>query len=401
MPSHKTEQGLRLKAAKYIEEKQSESSYLNHNAERRVPRFDPDEIERGDFLGSGGFCVVYEVYGINLKDSPVDDLGDHVFYKSSDSKIVQDRSFIASHVLRDECARYAIKKLSPNLSNRSSGTFFSGVIDLAMELEYLSVIQHPHIIKMRAASSCHPCSDKFFIVLDRLYETLSERIPLWKKGDQRSSGFSGIVRRISGKNGFDKKENIFAERIAVAHDICSALAYLHSNKIMYRDIKPDNIGFDIRGDVKIFDFGLAKELHEKNHVRGTATYKLTKRCGSPRYMAPEVFKGFPYNHKADVYSFGLLLWQLCSLDTPYDKFSYDMLSEQVMYGNQRPAIRSEWPPLVKTLITSSWDHDFMERPECEEICKALKSEIVKFAGDDVLNELDITNRTEVSVLGHK
>jgi serine/threonine protein kinase len=173
---------------------------------------------------------------------------------------------------------------------------------------------------------------------------------------------------------------------------------------LYRDIKPDNIGFDIRGDVKIFDFGvstvnfypyfvpsavispidfsnvtdplwkLAKELHEKYHVRGTTTYKLTKRCGSPRYMAPEVFKGFPYNQTADVYSFGLLLWQICSLDTPYDKFSYDMLSEQVMHGRERPVIRSEWPSLVKNLITDSWDDDFMERPECEEICKGLKSE---------------------------
>lgn len=400
MPSHKTHQDLRYKAAKYIEEKQSESTYLDHNAERRVPRFDPDEIERGDFLGAGGFCVVHEVYGINLKDKPVDDLSDHGVFRS-DGRIVQDRNFIASHVLRDDCARYAIKKLSPNLSNRSPGTFFSGVIDLAMELKYLSVIQHPHIIKMRAASSCHPCSEKFFIVLDRLYETLSERIPLWKKGVQRSSGFSGVVRRISGKHGINEKENMFIERLAVAHHICSAIAYLHSNKILYRDIKPDNIGFDIRGDVKIFDFGLAKELHEKYHVRGTTTYKLTKRCGSPRYMAPEVFKGFPYNHKADVYSFGLLLWQICSLDTPYDKFSYDMLAEQVMYGHKRPGIHAEWPTLVKSLITNSWDHEFMERPECEEICKSLKSEIVKFGGDDVLHELDVTNRTEVSVLGQK
>jgi len=118
-------------------------------------------------------------------------------------------------------------------------------------------------------------------------------------------------------------------------------------------------------------------------------------------MAPEVFKGFPYNQKADVYSFGLLLWQICSLSTPYDKFSYDMLSEQVMHGNERPNIHSEWPPLIKNFITSSWHHNFMERPDCEEICKGLKSEIAKFGGDDVLQELDVTNRTEVSVLGNR
>ena len=53
--------------------------------------------------------------------------------------------------------------------------------------------------------------------------------------------------------------------------------------IVYRDLKPDNIGFDVRGDVKIFDFGLAKEFNPAN-VLDDGTYKLTGDTGSPRYM---------------------------------------------------------------------------------------------------------------------
>ena len=56
--------------------------------------------------------------------------------------------------------------------------------------------------------------------------------------------------------------------------------------IVYRDVKPDNIGFDVRGDVKIFDFGLAKEIN-RSKVLGDGTYQMTGDTGSPRYMAPE------------------------------------------------------------------------------------------------------------------
>lgn len=69
---------------------------------------------------------------------------------------------------------------------------------------------------------------------------------------------------------------------------------------------PDALGFspfvssDVRGDVKIFDFGLAKEFKPENRD-DNGTYKHTADTGSPRYMAPEVFLGKPYNETCDVY----------------------------------------------------------------------------------------------------
>ena len=73
--------------------------------------------------------------------------------------------------------------------------------------------------------------------------------------------------------------------------------------------KPENIGFDIRDDLKVFDFGLCSELRRKDLVIGSdpATYKLTEECGTFRYMAPEVEMGLPYNQTADVYSFAILV----------------------------------------------------------------------------------------------
>jgi serine/threonine protein kinase len=72
-----------------------------------------------------------------------------------------------------------------------------------------------------------------------------------------------------------------------------------------------------RDDIKIFDFGLAKELTEG--VRNTdGTYNLTEMTGSPRYMAPEVANAKPYNATCDSYSFAILLWEMVSLQVPYE-----------------------------------------------------------------------------------
>lgn len=399
---HKTEEELRSKAATFLEAKTRESTCFSSTSEQRLPRFNPTELQLGTFLGEGGFCVVKEVSGINL-DPDAENVScyeEQNILMEDGGKIVQDRTFIASHAIREGCKRYAIKKLSSKLIHRSNGTFVSGVIDLAMEVKYLAVIQHPHIIKMRAIASVHPCSDRFFIVLDRLYETLTDRIESWRKSTKKQRGVSGTFRRLSiGEKGKRLKETMFVERLMVAHDVSSAMDYLHKNRITYRDIKPDNIGFDIRGDVKVFDFGLAKELNEIHRVDGTDVFKLTKRCGSPRYMAPEVFKGSPYNEFCDVYSLGLLIWQICECITPFDKFDYNMLADLVMWGNERPYVNPKWSHQIKHVVTRAWDYDYAKRPDCEEICDALKNEIVNISGDSALEDLDFTSRTEASILG--
>ncbi|KAL7526229.1 hypothetical protein ACHAXR_001380, partial [Thalassiosira sp. AJA248-18] len=107
---------------------------------------------------------------------------------------------------------------------------------------------------------------------------------------------------------------------------------------------------------KLFDFGLAKELKPKYRKSHPAypdqdTYKLTGCTGSRRYMAPEVCFSDPYNTKADVYSFGMLLYQVSSLVTPFDGFGMGKHEREVLRGGFRPDVKI--PPMPSTTNTTT------------------------------------------------
>ena len=122
--------------------------------------------------------------------------------------------------------RYAIKKLSPGLYNNDGPQIFAcGVIDLAMEAKYLSVLQHPHIIKLRAMANVNLCSKDFFIILDRLNFTLTNQVEIWKAEISSSSCFDPNAKRSK-----KKKIESFCKRLVAARDICSAVNHLHENK---------------------------------------------------------------------------------------------------------------------------------------------------------------------------
>lgn len=138
----------------------------------------------------------------------------------------------------------------------------------------------------------------------------------------------------------------------------------------------------IPGDVKIFDFGLAKELDPSLRHGCTEFYELSGNTGSLRYMSPEVARSEPYNLTADVYSFGLLLWQVCSMDLPYDGMNRQDHSELVVYGNERPALDSTWSTPLRILMKRAWEPDPSVRPSMDSIYKILKREICALRDGD-------------------
>lgn len=128
---------------------------------------------------------------------------------------------------------------------------------------------------------------------------------------------------------------------------------------------------------------MAKELDPSLQHGCTEYYELSGNTGSLRYMSPEVARSEPYNLTADVYSFGLLLWQVCSLNLPYDGMNRQDHSELVVHGNERPPLNAEWSTPLRILMKRAWEPDPAVRPSMDSIYKILKREICALRdGDD-------------------
>lgn len=401
-----SEDYLLSRAAEIVGEKTKSSTIFDPQAEAVLPKFKRSELKLGRVLGRGGFCTVSEISKVTIPevaagrpaatedDDDDDDDGGGGGAGGSGTgfqgAILQDRNFVATKYLRKgKDARYAIKTLSDDVQ-KDPERFVAGIIDLAIESRFLAVIKHPNIIKMRATAESDPYKHGFFVVLDRLYDTLTARFAVWKKNKKKMTGI-GKIRDMKGQ----KKKDLFVERILVSYDLAAAMKHLHSLNILYRDLKPDNIGFDVRGDVKIFDFGLAKEINP-NEKMESGLYKLSGNTGSLRYMAPEVALSQPYNSTADVYSFAILFWQILSTETPFSGYSVNMHENHVIKQGYRPKMNPSWSKSISNLLATGWSKNIPDRPCFETICEVLRGEVTLLRGD-VEGILDVSNRTARSM----
>lgn len=101
------------------------------------------------------------------------------------------------------------------------------------EAQYLAHLSHPNILKLRGISTSNQFGgdDGMFLVLDYLPETLSRRLSAWAQKDRTTRGITGFVTRSRGK-----AAQLLLERLIVGRDIAYAMSYLHSNKIIFRDV---------------------------------------------------------------------------------------------------------------------------------------------------------------------
>jgi serine/threonine protein kinase len=158
--------------------------------------------------------------------------------------------------------------------------------------------------------------------------------------------------------------------------IAIGMNFLHTNNppILHRDLKSLNIfltndmkkSTDIT-DVKIADFGLSVR-YEKN-------CNLTERVGTCLWMAPEVIKTQKYTTKADVYSYGIIMWEVCTREIPYDYCSYENILYRVSYKKERPNLSrlpNDTPKEFEELMQKCWEHDPNLRPDFDAIIEIIK-----------------------------
>jgi len=260
----------------------------------------------------------------------------------------------------------AMKCLRPQIRSDAE-QFMIGVEDLVHETTMLASLDHPNIIKIHGRGGLDSRSsrlgDGFFILLERLQDTLVDRINRWRNQN-------------SGKKGHPS-----LSQINTAYSIADAISHLHSKGIMFRDLKPTNVGFDSTGVLKLFDFGFAinvghppkgQSMCTENSCDTQELRLLHDRCGTPRYMAPEVGLDLGYSFPADVYSFGILLWEICALKKPFDSVkSADEFRKVVFEKGARPKLFKSWPKHLNDTLNKCWSNSPNERPDMWQVKTSL------------------------------
>ena len=146
------------------------------------------------------------------------------------------------------------------------------------------------------------------------------------------------------------------------YQICRGLQYIHSKNIIHRDIKSQNIFLMKNGKIKIGDFGIAKALtNTKNNA--------TTIIGTPYYFSPEIINGEPYNYKTDIWSLGVVLYEMCCLKLPFESNNIAQLSIKIMKGKYDP-IPNRYSKNMANLIKNMLNIDQKLRPNINEVLQS-------------------------------
>jgi len=162
-------------------------------------------------------------------------------------------------------------------------------------------------------------------------------------------------------------------KLQMAKDTALGMNWLHCSDppIIHRDLKPSNLLVDSSWNVKVCDFGLsAVKRTEKLSDNGVAP-------GTPLWMAPEVLQGKELDEKSDIYSFGIVLWEMLTEQEPYlEHDSYNTFVRAVCGKHERPEIPEDYDESVKELLRASWHPDPDKRPPFGELITMIDNTMI-------------------------
>lgn len=141
----------------------------------------------------------------------------------------------------------------------------------------------------------------------------------------------------------------YAAGLRIMRQVCAALQVAHSEGVLHRDIKPENVMLEPTGNAKLMDFGIAGTLKRGGDQPGT-----TLIMGTPRYASPEQLQGKPVDERTDIYACGVMMYQMFTGKTPFNKREFDELLAHKIKENYRSpeSLVKDFPPAIAALIAA-------------------------------------------------